>query len=98
MAAKASQPLLVLLSDAQNKIAKDFVAKCSREVVAEVQALIDSEPTDKSVNAVWQDVQDVFAREGIGNPEAIVLPAQCIFHTANRGSLGGNSMGELTLA
>ena len=91
--AKASQPLSVLLAEAQTKLVKDklILIPASAEVIAEVQALIDFDPNAKSVNAKWQDIQEVFARESIGNPAAMTRPEQCIFHTANRGSLGGNA-------
>ena len=93
MAKISPQPMSTLLAEAQAKLARDKLIPIpvSTEIIAEVQALIDYDPKAKSVNAKWQDIQEVFARESIGNPSAITLPEQCIFHTANRGSLGGNA-------
>ena len=44
-----------------------------------------------AVNTIWQDVQEVFKREGIGDIDAYVRVETLIFHISNRGGLGGSA-------
>lgn len=48
------------MQSAFDEVAKRLDHGFSKSVVAEVQALIDKNPDDAAVNAVWQDIQDIY--------------------------------------
>jgi hypothetical protein len=94
-----SLPLLVMAAASMNALldkALDDVSKVMQhgfdpKVVKKVQDLIDMDDGKTAVNTIWQDVQEVFKQEGIGDIDAYVRVETLIFHISNRGGLGGSA-------
>jgi hypothetical protein len=92
-------PLLVMAAASMNALldkALDDVSKVMQhgfdpKVVKKVQDLIDMDDGKTAVNTIWQDVQEVFKQEGIGDIDAYVRVETLIFHISNRGGLGGSA-------
>jgi hypothetical protein len=61
-------------------------------LVKKVQAMIDEAKSDGTVgvNTFWLNVREVLEMNGIGRYE-LQKPDDAVFHTANRGGLGGNA-------
>ena len=80
-----------LLDKALDDVSKVMQHGFDPKVVKKVQGLIDMDDGKTAVNTIWQDVQEVFKQEGIGDIDAYVRVETLIFHISNRGGLGGSA-------